>query len=390
MKVLTLATEFPPARGYGLGRYIAEHSAALAAAGVESHVACNNHDGVSDSYDREGARVHNAPFPIPVQGHTWINEAMQGNSLLVARGARIADEHGPFDVIQAHDWLAASAARSLQEMLGIPLVLTMHDTQIGKALGELTDDQRYIAEVEAWICGHADAVVANSFFMGRELSQAYKVPDEKLDVIHCGVNPKSFETDADPKLFRTLFCEPGERLVGFVGRLAQVKGPHVLLEAVPKVLRACPNTKFVIAGEGALRDGLERHAAGLDVQSRVQFTGYLSGQVLSTFYRAADVMAAPSLYEPFGMVALEASVCGTPVVAGDTGGLSEIVEDGETGVKVPPNDPDALASAIVKLLVDVRRIERMGIAANRHARSNFSWHAVARKQIEVYEKVLAA
>ena len=390
MRVLCLATEFPPAHGYGLGRYTSEHCAALTGAGVDAHVACNNFDAAQEHGLDAGVPVSNAPYVLPFQGYCEVADVLHGNVSLLGRGIEMLRRNGGYDLVQVHDWLAASAAKALQETFGLPVVVTIHDTQIGKALGKLDPHQQYVAAMEGWLCDLADAVTVNSEFIRRELIEAYSVPADKITVIGCGVNPESFHTRSDPRLFKTVFCQPGEQLVAFVGRLAQLKGPHVLLEAIPQLATVCPRARFVFAGEGQMQEPLQRRAAELNVADRVRFVGHLRGQVLATFYRAADVLVVPSLYEPFGMVALEGMVCGTPVIACDTGGLSDIIEHEVSGVKVPPNDPRALASALAQLLLNPARGQQLAQAGQQRAETAFRWSDVAIRTVAVYEQVLGA
>lgn len=391
MRILTLATEFPPARGYGLGRYVADHTAALAAEGCEVSVACNNWDGglQPGTYERAGVEVNNAPLFIPVKGYTWIADVLQSNVLLEARAIEMARRDGDFDLLHIHDWLSASAARSLGDLLRIPLAVTVHDTVRGRNQGRLSDEEDYVARMEEWICRHADAVLANSRFIRRELIEAYGVPEDKLSVVGCGVNPAAFESDADPRLFKSVLCPPDAPLVAFVGRLTQPKGPHLLLEAAPHVLRLQPEARFIFAGDGKMRQALEGRAAELGLQDRARFVGHLRGKVLATFYRAADMVVVPSLYEPFGMVALEAMVCGTPVIASQTGGLREIMANGDCALPAPPNDATTLARAILHLLHNPERGAQLAQRGREVATERYQWRDVAHRTLRVYEQVVA-
>jgi glycogen synthase len=390
MRVLCLATEFPPAHGYGLGRYAFEHSAALAASGVEVAVACSNSDGTRDTYEVARMQVNNAPYALPFHAYAETAEVLQAAVGLLGRGLELQRHDGGYDLLQIHDWLAASAAKALQETCPLPLVVTMHDTQRGRQPSGLSAEEQYVADMEAWVCEQAAAVTVNSEFLRRELVGAYGVPAERITVIGGGVNPASFTTDTDPALFRSIFCGPDEMLVAFVGRLTPVKGPHLLLEAIPYLIPVSPQARFVFTGDGPMREGLERRAAELGIADRVRFTGHIRGQVLATFYRAAEVVVVPSLYEPLGLVALEAMVCGTPVVVSDTGGLAEIVQHDQTGLKVPPNDPRALAAAIAQLLFNPQRARALGAAGQARVETAYRWADVAQRTREVYERVLAA
>lgn len=427
MRVLCLATEYPPAHGYGLGRYTYEHCQALAAAGAEVTVVCNNHDGSRDHYRDGAVEVWNVPFALPFHGYDTASDVLQGNVTLFTRaaellaasparawsagsparsgsgadpapppgGAELQPAHSvvapggssptpgapprtpPFDVLQANDWLAASAAVALRDTFRLPLIVTMHETELGKRLGPPTPEGDYVAAMERWVCEQADAVAANSEALRRELIEAYGVPGERITVVGCGVRPECFEVDVDRAAFRSLFCQPGERLILFVGRLTPIKGPQVLLEAMPQLLAVHPDVHLVLAGEGTSQEALAARASELGLAGRVHLVGYLRGRVLAAMYRAADVLAVPSLYEPLGMVALEGAVCGTPLVVADAGGLGEIVTDAETGLKVPPNDPQALAAALARELTRPGVPVSLAQAARRELVQRYSWARVA-------------
>lgn len=387
MRVLCLATEYPPAHGYGLGRYAHEHCQALAAAGVEVDVVCNNYDNRRDHYQDGLVQVHNVPFQLPFRGYDSASDILQGNVTLFTRAAQLLRGGRSYDVIQSHDWLSASAGHALRQSFGVPLVVAMHDTELGKSLGQLTPEQQYVAEMERWICEQADAVAANGQFIKSELAAAYGILSEKISVVGCGVGPERFEVEIDREAFRSLFCLPGEMIILFVGRLTPIKGPQVLLEALPEVLTLFPEIRMVMAGEGPMREPLRRRAEEMGIAERVRFIGYVRGKPLAAVYRSADVLVVPSLYEPVGMVALEGMVCGAPLVVGDAGGLSDIVEDGRTGLKVPPNDPQALARALAITLSRPDLASQRVAAAREYALSCHSWAEVAQRSIEIYSAV---
>jgi glycogen(starch) synthase len=349
MRVLYWATEYPPIRGYGLARYAWEHSQALARAGVQVEVVCDNFNDEWSRCDYPGLAINNVPYRVPFDCYGWVGGILHNAVGMFTRAAECVARRGPFDLLHAHDWRAASAARALHETSGLPLVLTMRGTQVGKCLGPGDAESTYLAEMEQWVCEWAAGVTVNSAFLREELARVYHLPPERVEVVGAGVNPRSLLPGGDPRLFRRLFGEAGDLLVACVGRLVPTKGPQVLLEALPRLLAVCPQARVIFVGEGSLREGLTRRAAELGIAERVTLPGHVYGRVLGTLYHAVDLVVVPSLYEPFGMVALEAMACGRPVVVSDTGGLGELVEEGVSGLKVPPNDPAALAEAVVRL-----------------------------------------
>lgn len=183
------------------------------------------------------------------------------------------------------------------------------------------------------------------------------------------------------------FAEPNDRIVLYVGRLVPVKGVDVLIEAVPKILSVHPNVKLVIIGEGYARQHLSNLVRSLGIDHKVYFAGYISDHEVRKILHHAEVQVIPSRYEPFGIVCLEAMASGVPVVASDIGGLSEIMEDGVTGLKVPPDNSDALASAVNRVLSDATLRDSISEKAREQVVKQFSWEAVVDMMIQIYNSI---
>jgi hypothetical protein len=178
-------------------------------------------------------------------------------------------------------------------------------------------------------------------------------------------------------------------LVAFVGRLAPYKGPQFLLEAIPRVLKEVPNAKFIFIGSA--RFDLARIGEFVrtpQVRKAVRFTGYVNDNELPDFYASCDVFCYPSLWEGFGLTPAEAQATGKPVVAFKTCALPEVVQDGVTGLLVPPRDSIALAEAVARLLRDTELRRKMGQEARSRAERTFSWERAARQTLEVYEEAM--
>ena len=184
------------------------------------------------------------------------------------------------------------------------------------------------------------------------------MPSDKLVMVPNGVNTHNYDGNGDLKDFRSKFALPEEKIVLFVGRLVYEKGIHVLINAVPKILSKV-NAKFIIVGSGYMKEQLLNIVRSMGLEHKVLFEGFMDEATLLKLQRCADVSVVPSLFEPFGIVALEAMAAQSPVVASDTGGLSEIIEHDVTGVKVYPNNPDSLAWGITKVLLDENYAKRL-------------------------------
>ena len=178
--------------------------------------------------------------------------------------------------------------------------------------------------------------------MKREISSHFKLPMDKITTIPNASNQEKFEFSVDRKSIRQRYVMPHEKLVLFVGRLTPQKGVEYLIQAVPYILHRHPDAKFVIVGEGWLRDSLEHQALSIRLPEKIFFTGFLSERELMEIIVCADMLVLPSIYEPFGIVALEGLAAGTPVVASNTDGLAEIIRHDELGVLVYPRNPKSI------------------------------------------------
>jgi glycosyltransferase involved in cell wall biosynthesis len=187
--------------------------------------------------------------------------------------------------------------------------------------------------------------------------------------------------------FRRKFALPGEKIVLFVGRLVYEKGVHVLVNAIPRVLEKV-NAKFVIVGNGYMKEQLSGLVKTLGIDQKVMFTGFVDDETLRRLQTCADVSVVPSLFEPFGIVALEAMAAKSPVVVSDTGGLGEIVDHDVDGVKVYANNPDSLAWGITKVLADEKHAEHIGSNAFEKIQEKYNWNRIAQQTENMYKSVL--
>jgi len=189
------------------------------------------------------------------------------------------------------------------------------------------------------------------------------------------------------KEFRAKFALPEEKIVLYVGRLVYEKGIHILVNAVPKILEKV-NAKFLIVGSGYMKEQLLNIVRSMRLEHKVLFLGFMDEATLLRLQKCADVSVVPSLFEPFGIVALEAMAAKSPVVVSDTGGLSEIVDHDFTGVKVYPNNPDSLAWGITKVLLDENYSRYISENAYRRVREKYDWDKIAQQTKQMYQTVL--
>jgi glycogen(starch) synthase len=392
MRILMLSWEYPPRVVGGLGRHVAALARSLAALGHEVHVVTRAHPGDDAAGDEQvdGVHVTRVPEAPPVIGFDdlvpWV---LAFNNRVQAVASRLLRER-PFDVIHAHDWLVAYAAAGLRETWGVPVVATIHATEYGRHQGHLPGPlNKLIHQVEWWLTYEARRVVTCSRYMRRQVQDLFQLPGDKVDVVPNGVALRDFEVDPDDaRAFRAELTGPRTRMVLFAGRLEYEKGVQTVLDALQRVRAEVGPTKLFVAGAGTYSETLRRRVRELGLQRHVRFTGFLADRELRLHYAAADVAVAPSIYEPFGLVAVEAMACGTPVVVGDTGGLREIVAGGH-GIAVTPQDEDALADALVAVLRDPDLRQDLVARAHARIRVRYDWDVVAAATVEVHRRAIA-
>jgi glycogen(starch) synthase len=386
-KVLMLSWEFPPRVIGGIAAHVHDLSLAMNKLGIDVTVVTCDFPGAKSYEDVGGVHVHRVDsykFPTP-NFASWVfmmNLNMQRYAIeLVAEEVR----RGRVILIHCHDWLVANAAISLKHIFRMPLLATIHSTEYGRRRGIHSDYQRLIHQAEAWLTKEAWRVICCSNYMASQVSTIFHLPRTKIDIIPNAVNATNF-APAPPRHLRTRFAKDDEKLVLYVGRLVYEKGVSVLIDSVSRVLQRV-NAKFVIVGDGYMKDRLIDQAQRLGILHKVCFTGFLNDQDVKGLYRVADVCVVPSLYEPFGIVALEAMASQTPVVASGVGGLSEIIEHDATGVSVYPGDPESLARGILRLLEDDGYSSRLSKNGFLKVVNRYDWERVAEETWGVCKRV---
>ena len=389
LTVMMLTWEFPPRIIGGISPHVYHLSKSLAKNGVKVYVVTCDFPGAPQHEIADGVevfRIDSYKNPSP-NFATWVylmNVNMQKEA-----AALVNRLDGRVDIFHAHDWLVANAGIGLKHVFRKPLMATIHSTEIGRRNGLHFDYERMIHETEAWLTYEAWKVICCSNYMVSHVRWAFGLPEDKLIMVPNGVNIQEYteNENTDLRQFRRKFASPEEKLVLFVGRLVYEKGIHVFVNAIPNILGKA-NAKFVIVGNGYMKEPLSNLARGMGLAHKVMFTGFVDDKTLKNLQRCADVSVVPSLFEPFGIVALEAMAAKSPVVVSDTGGLSEIVEHDVTGVKVYPENPDSLSWGITKVLLDEKYATWIRNNAYKKALENYDWDKIGRQTTDAYEAVL--
>jgi len=384
--VLMLTWEYPPRSIGGLAQHVYELSQALVGRGVRvTVVTASEDDGSRVDGDTQRLSVHRVAVAGP-KAAGFIPWVLQLNLAMLERAAMLMESEA-IDVVHVHDWSAAFAGRAVKHAARLPLVATIHATEAGRHNGIHNEDQAFISDVEWWLTYEAWRVICCSGYMQGHVRHLFGLPGDKTRVVPNGISPPRADK-GDVARVRRQYGLLNSRVVFFVGRLVPEKGVQVLLHALPAIVAAHPDVRLLIAGTGHFEAELRRLADQLGVAGRVVFCGYVDDVTRDALYRVSEAAVFPSLYEPFGIVALEAMISGTPVVVAAAGGLSEIVTPERTGLTVPVGNAAALAGAVNRLLTMPDLAGRLAREAQVEATGRYGWDGVARQTEDVYDEVL--
>ena len=387
MKIVVLTWEFPPRIVGGIARHVAELYPEIVKLGHDVHLITPEF-GHAPMYEVvEGIKIHRIPVAHGNDFFHWINNMNQSMGI---HGGKVILEEGPFDIIHAHDWIVGDAAIALKYHFKIPLLATIHATEAGRHNGIYTATQRYISGKEKSLAHEAWRVIVCTDYMRREVERALHSPWGKMDVIYNGIRPekKQHQQTFHRQDFRRQFAEDGEKIIYYVGRMTHEKGVSVLLDAAPKVLWEMGGcVKFVIIG-GGNSDHLKQQAWNLGISHKCYFTGFITDEYLDKFQTIADCAVFPSLYEPFGIVALESFAARVPVVVSDTCGLPEVVKHTKTGIVTHTNNSDSLAWGILEVLKNPDYQRWLIDNAYEDLERRFNWSKIAQQTEDVYRRLV--
>ncbi|HDI07255.1 MAG TPA: glycosyltransferase family 1 protein [Candidatus Bathyarchaeota archaeon] len=415
MKLAVLVYEFPPKIVGGLGTYAAEITRKFVMMDHDVTVFTMN-DDVGSLPTREiwrGIEIHR-PLHIDVsdslpdviaedvkkwgRGIQFFSKILVYNYLSAAKliNELVKKESFKYDLVIAHDWLSVIAGITVKKQLGLPMVFHVHSTEQGRTLGH---GSKVVSSIEHRGGQTADLVITVSYAMREELL-SLGFPRDKVEVCYNGVDPEKYSPEKiDPNKVKALRERYGikdeDLMLFFIGRLVGVKGVDKLVMAMPHVLQSVPNAKLVIVGLGDLQDYLQRLVNMLKLQDAVKFRfEFIPEEERILHYAACDVAVFPSLYEPFGIVALEAMSMERPVVVGAAGvsGMREIVipcGEEQCGYHINPNNPADIAWGIVNAVQDPERRKFLGKNGRKRVLSEFTWDKIAEQTLKLYERVAA-
>lgn len=373
-----LSWEYPPLVVGGIAAHVDGLARAMSRAGHEVVVFSLHHHDVDDDTTVEGVRVLRARTDLPwLPDDDLVARMASANHQLTQLAARLG--RWKPQVVHAHDWLVAWSADTLKTLWGVPLVATIHATERGRHGGHLPPGlPAAVNAVEWWLTYQARDVIACSKFMVREVIDGFELPTDKVHLVPNGVDTGQW---AAPPGTPAVEREP---LVVAWGRIQYEKGFQVLARAVGSLRHRVPGVRCVIAGRGSYLAELQTQVDIEGVADLVQLAGFVPDDELRALLRRAGCVVIPSLYEPFGIVALEGMAAGAPTIVARTGGLAEIVEGTGAGLLFEPGDSAQLADRIATLLTDRAQAATMTAKAAALLAGHYTWDAIAASTLKVY------
>lgn len=382
LKILMLCWEYPPNIVGGLSRHVAGLSTELAALGHEVHVLTAGTNKLSAYETTNGVQVHRVQ-PINNRDEQFFNWIAGLNLAMAFKAERLAKEI-PFDFIHAHDWLVGAAAITLNETLGIPLLTTIHATEHGRNNGIHNQMQQFVHEKEQQLIAKSDHIVVCSEYMKDDLLSIFKANEAQISVIPNGVEPL---TPAQPAM--ETFPEFYQKKYIFsLGRIVKEKGFETLIKAAEICKVDGLDYLFVVAGKGPMLETYRQQISAKQLESHIKFIGYISDEQRNTLIQESVLAVIPSLYEPFGIVALETMVFGKPTIVSNTGGMKGIVKHLQTGLLTVPGDARRLLEQIDFLMKNPKKAQEMGEKGRQIVLSLYSWKRIASETSRVMEDLL--
>ncbi len=414
MKMAVLVYEYPPKIVGGLGTYAAEITRKYVLTDNDVTVFTMN-DDAGDLPTREiwrGIEIHR-PLHIDIsdslpdvvaedirkwgRGIHMFSKILVYNYLSASKlvNELIKKENFKYDIVVAHDWLSAIGGMIAKREVNLPFAFHVHSTEKGRTLG---NGSEVVSNIELHAAKTADLIVTVSYAMKDELTQL-GFPKEKIQVAYNGVDPQKYDPSLTSreqvkKVRDSYGLKDDELMILFIGRLVGVKGVDKLIMAMPNILQKIPKARLVILGIGDLQEYLTNLVKTMKLTDYVKFRfEFVPEEERILHYAACDVAIFPSLYEPFGIVVLEAMSMEKPVVVGAAGisGMREIVVpcgDEQCGYHVDPNSPADIAWGLTSTLEDAERRKWLGKNGRKRVLSDFTWDVIADRTLELYEQII--
>lgn len=381
-----LSWDFPPQAVGGTAAHVVGLSESLVDAGHDV-VVLTIDDPRADAAAETAARVpvfrtpHDVPWIPPDRKLAQTASTGHGLVRLMNRVERRLDGWRP-DLVHGHDWRVGWPADTLAELYGVPFVLTMHGTERVRHGGDLPPGEATdISAIEWWLAFRAHRLISPTRFIVDQLVDNFEIAPEQIVRVPNGIDPAQWRGDD-----RSVEREP---LVVSWGRVQYEKGFQVLATAMSSVRGRVDGVRCTIAGRGSYLPELQMQVDVEGVADIVELPGFVRDEALRSIVARAGCVVIPSLYEPFGVVALEALAAGAPLIVARTGGLAELIADTDAGLSFEPGNPDDLAHCIELVLTDPLLARQLTDAARQLVVQRYAWETIAASTVEVYESAIA-
>jgi len=366
----------------GVAPHVSELSEALARRGHEVHILTRRGD--FDSYDKING-VHYQRIDFDSNGGIVYQMDRMSDAIYDRFGA-VQKIFGKFDIVHGHDWHPILALNRIKNDYGLHYILTMHSTEWGRNGNYFGDGVFKEISHREWLGGYESSqIIVTTRRMMDELMWLYSIPKNKISIIPNGIIAGKIRRRLDAGRIKEKYSiQPLDPVALFCGRMNVQKGPDLLVEAIPQILKKRPDMKFIFMGEGDMRPSCERRAQELNVAGSCRFLGYTSPSSKEELMNACDLMCVPSRNEPFGVVVLEAWDACKPVVATEAISIVRNFEDGLLAYI----QPESIAWCINRLLDNPEEMKKLSAAGYNRIEAEFSWDRIAKRTEDVYEKAL--
>ncbi len=379
MRPLFITWEYPPIKAGGIAAHCEDLATTMADQGHEPVVITyGTEDGVEY---RDGVEIHRLTGTD--RADNTVSWSMHLGHEMEKKAIELSKNQS-FDLVHAHDWMTVPASVGIKNTLDLPMVFTVHSTQKGRD-GIDSSYQKTIHDLEWYGTYQADQIITVGRDFSEEVRHTFDVPDDKLNYIPNGVDLEKFDNH-NANLNRGNYALDWEQIVLFVGRMYPQKGPGHLIEAMPQIIDNNPEAKFVMVGSGATEHykGIAKNKVG----DKVHFPGYVSDQELISLMKNANMTVAPSVYEPFGIVPLEAAACETATVGSYVGGMKDTIVHEYTGLHTYPADSNSIEHQVSRSLNDPEWTEWLGDNARGRVEDNFRWEQISAWTTGIYKRAL--
>ncbi|MGM7635564.1 glycosyltransferase [Bacillus sp. Hm123] len=375
--VLLFTWEYPPRIVGGLSRHVHDLSISLVKQGLDVYVVTTATADAPHYECHEGVHVFRTG-PLHAGEANFLTWVADLNACMLRKAVELIGEKR-IQLLHAHDWLVSHAALVCKDYFRLPLVTTVHATEYGRSQGDFSNMQLAISEIEKQLFNQSDCLIVCSQPMKEEVQTYYLEKPKPIFTI-----PNGVFLSEQKGMVRWKNSSP---YVFSIGRMVKEKGFHLLIEVAENMLKKC-NIQFIIAGKGPLLDYFRKEVEKRNLEGMVQFVGFVTDEERWQLFTGCEIAVFPSLYEPFGIVALEAMAAQKPVVASRTGGLKSFVQHEETGLLFTPGDQQSLQLQLERLLHDRELADRMRMNGYDLAKTVYSWEKISGQTKQVYDRAI--